>query len=65
MARPVSDLVIYRTAMVMPDGAPSSLPTSPENWLSNSAGVEEKSTYLAQIRGAGFVDVVVRSEVPY
>jgi SAM-dependent methyltransferase len=56
---------LYVSDIVMPDGAPSSLPTSPEEWLSNSAGVEEQSSYLGQIRGAGFVDVEVRSEVPY
>ena len=56
---------LYVSDIVMSDGAPSSLPTNAEEWLSNSAGVEEKSTYLAHISAAGFVDIEVRSEVPY
>ncbi len=56
---------IYVSDIVMPDGARSSLPTIQETWLTSSGRVEERSAYLSQIRGAGFVDVKVRAEVPY
>ncbi len=56
---------LYVSDIVVTDRAQSTRPTSPEEWLSNPAGVLGKSTYLAQIRGAGFVDVEVRSEVQY
>lgn len=56
---------LYVSDIVMPDGARSSLPTNREAWLSSSIRVEERATYLAQIGGAGFVDVEVQEEVPY
>ena len=55
---------LYVSDMVSPDGTSPSPPTSPEDWLSASAGTTEKSAYLAQIEAAGFVDVEVRAEAP-